>query len=219
MDEDRRIRFLIAPTLFIASLLLGALSDQTARDLIAQALKNPNWSKLIGLIAGGSVVVGVIIFAFGYVIGTLTYFLLRLFFRFRPQRWGKSRFHEVALSEDAFTKILEALRAPFGKPDRWQELSAGVAFDHGFLREKYKGIHQWLVRRWNAFSIAATSFWGLVLSFPFGHLIGIPMTQTWWIPVAFFSVILVFVGLWAWQDAMNMVDFMSRLPPNDNEAE
>ncbi len=34
MDEDRRIRFLVAPILFVASLLWGAMSDETARDFI-----------------------------------------------------------------------------------------------------------------------------------------------------------------------------------------
>ncbi len=52
MDEDRRIRFLVAPTLFVASLLLCALSNHAARDFMLEALKNPDWSKLIGLIAG-----------------------------------------------------------------------------------------------------------------------------------------------------------------------
>jgi hypothetical protein len=118
MDEDRRIRFLVAPTLFVASLLWGAWSDSVAHEFIVQALKLPDWSKIIGLIAGG----GVIVFAAGYVIGTFTYFFLRLLFQLRPRRWGKSRFHEVAFSDESFARAWHRLGAP-GSPDRRQELS------------------------------------------------------------------------------------------------
>jgi hypothetical protein len=216
MDEDRRIRFLVAPILFVASLLWGALSNRTARDFIVEVLKNPDWSKVIGLIAGGIAGGGVVLFAAGYVIGTLAYFFLRLLFRCRLY-FGKSRFHEVAMSDDAFKQVWKILGAS-GVPDRLQELSAGVAFDHDVLRKNHEGIHQWMFRRWNAFSIATTSFCGLVLSFPFGHAFGIPLSRTWWLPVSVFAVILVFVMVWAWRDTMNMLDFMVRLPPKENEA-
>jgi len=52
MDEDRKIRFLVAPTLLVASLLLGALLDQPSRDCILEVLKSADksidWLKLIG---------------------------------------------------------------------------------------------------------------------------------------------------------------------------
>jgi len=209
MDEDRRIRFLVAPTLFVALLLLGALSNQAERDFILEALKNPDWSKLIGLIAGFIAGGGLVVFVLGYVIGTWTYFVLRVFFLLRPRSWGKSRFHEIALSDSAFKKVWEIV-LPSGVPDRRQELSAGVAFDHDFLRKTNNGVHLWLVRRWNAFSIAATSFWALVFSFPIGHAVGIPMEQVWWLPpAAIFAAILVVVSFWAWRDTMNMLEFMA----------
>jgi hypothetical protein len=212
MDEDRRIRFLVAPTLFIASLLLGALSFDAARDFIVQSLKSSDGSKLIGLIAGG----GLVIFAVGYIIGTCAHFLLRLAFLYRPQRWGKSRCHEVTLSDEAFAQIWKKLGAS-GQPDRGQELFAGVAFDHDILRESHLGVHRWIFRRWNAFNIAATSFCGLLLSFPFGHLVGIPLTYVWCLPVAIFEVMLIFVMVWSWQDTMNMLGFMASLPSKKEE--
>jgi hypothetical protein len=211
MDEDRRIRFLVSPILFVASLLLGALLDQTARDFIVRTILNErfDWPKLlIGFLAGG----GIVVFALGYVIGTLTYFSLRLIFLCRPQHWG--RFHEVALSDDAFCRVWKQLGV-FGTADRRQELSAGVAFDHSVLRKSHEGVHRWLVRRWNAFSIATTSFCGLILSLPFGYLIGIPLTHIWWCaPVGVFAFVLFFVMIWSWRDTMRMVDFMTTtLPP------
>ncbi len=204
MDESRRIRFLVAPTLFVASLLWGAWSEGFLEHVPDSGLK------LVTLIAAG----GIVVFAGGYVIGTITYFVLRLFFRYRPRRWGKSRFHEVALSEDAFREVWEQRLHAIGKPDRWKELFAGAAFDHGILRKTHEGVHLWLIRRWNAFNIAATSFFGLVFfSFPIGHfVIGIPFTAIWYVPVGGFAAILFVTMIWSWRDTMNMANFMATLP-------
>jgi hypothetical protein len=200
MDEDRQIRFLVPPILFLASLFIGALADQTAREFVVGVLKNSDWSKSIGLIAGGSAVV----FAAGYVIGTFTYFTLRLIFLC----WG--RFHEVALSDDSFRQIWDQMGAP-GKPDRSQELSAGAAFDHDILRSSREGVHRWLVRRWNGFNTAANSISAVVLSFLAGPFVSVPLGRTWFLIVVPFVVILIPVMLWARLDMMNMVAFMASL--------
>jgi len=55
------------------------------------------------------------------------------------------------------------------------------------LRESHEGIHRWLFRRWNAVSVAATSFWGLAFSFPLGYAIGIPLLRMWLLPVSIFA--------------------------------
>ena len=201
MDEDRRIRFLVAPTLFVASLLWGAWSDHAWRDFMVATLKDHEWPKLIAAIAGG----GLLVFVAGYVIGT--YFVLRLFFRYRPQCWGKSRFHEVAMSCGAFKRVWG--KVGYGNSNRSQELFAGVAFDHGIIRESHKGIHEWLVRRWNGFNTAANSVWALVFSLLVGLAIGISITPPWGYPVALFAVILLCVMCWAWRDTMGMLEFMA----------
>ena len=50
--------------------------DHTKQRVILDHLQVDNLSKLIGLAAGG----GYVVFAFGYIIGTLTYAILRLGF-------------------------------------------------------------------------------------------------------------------------------------------
>jgi hypothetical protein len=68
MDEDRRIRFLIPPALFIASLLLGAFLDKPTFDNLKSFVGNSDgWTELIKLIAAG----GFVVFVAGYVIGTM----------------------------------------------------------------------------------------------------------------------------------------------------
>jgi hypothetical protein len=208
MDDDRKIRFLVPSILFLASLFIGALSDPTAHEFVAGVLKNSDWSKSIGLIAGG----GVVVFAAGYVIGTFTYFILRLIFLC----WG--RFHEVALSDDSFRQIWDRMGAP-GKPDRSQELSAGAAFDHDVLRSSREGVHRWLVRRWNGFNTAANSLSAVALSFLAGPFIGVPLGRTWFLTVIPFGVILIPVMLWARRDMMNMVGFMASLEKKPTPGE
>jgi hypothetical protein len=75
-----------------------------------------------------------------------------------------------------------------------------------------------MLRRWNAFDIAVTSFLGLVLSFPFGDVVGIRSAHTWCLPVAAFKVMLVFMIFWASHDIMNMFDFIARPPPRENKT-
>jgi hypothetical protein len=224
MDEERRIRFLVAPALFVASLLIGALSDPTAAARLWEILRAPDWSKsLVELVAGG----GVVVFAGGYVFGTITVFFLRLMFWFRSlfwsRHWGRcpwGRFHEVVLSDDSFQQVWERLGAPGKKPDRSKELSAGevskelcagAAFDFDVLRKDHEGVHRWLFRRWNGFNIAAHSITALTLSFPAGGFIGIPLSLTWGLTVGIFEVFLWFVMLWAWNDTMDMLEFMASL--------
>lgn len=187
--------------------------DEDARKFLANALTNyAGWPKivgiLIGIISGG----GIAVFAVGYVIGTLSYAALRIFFSMRGRSGRRSRFHEVALSDDALQAVWKRLGAP-GIPDRAMELSAGAAFDHGILREEYPGVHRWLFRRWNAVSIAVMSFCGLIRSLPFGWLIGSRITATWPLSVVLFLFILSYVGYSAWWDTMRMLEFSSMLPP------
>jgi hypothetical protein len=73
MDEARTIRFYVAPVLFLMSLIWGAWFDPTKQHVILDHLQVDKLPNLIGLAAGG----GFVVFAFGYVIGTLTCAFLR----------------------------------------------------------------------------------------------------------------------------------------------
>jgi len=209
MDEERRIRFLVSPALFVASLLIGALSDPTARKFIVDILEASDLSKsLIELAAGG----GVVVFAGGYVFGTITVFIARVFFWcrhwLRPCHW--SRFHEVALSKESFLQVWKRLDAP-GEPDRSQELFAGAVFDFDVLRKDHEHVHRWLLRRWNGFNIAANSICALIFSLLVGPWIGVPWNLTWCLSVLIFAGVLGVVMFLAWYDTMQMLRFMASL--------
>jgi hypothetical protein len=216
MDQDRTIRFHVAPMLFLASLFLGAWADDPSKiNSLMEKCGNEPLSKLVGIIAAG----GLIVFVGGYVIGTITYAVLRFFFPlFMLSCWCYYQddtlplFHEAALRQRDFERVWGRINAR-GKPRRSDELSAVVAYDFGVLRKDYEGVHQWLVRRWNAFSIAATSFIGLLISIPVGHcLVKICWTSGWLVSLTFFEILLFVVARWAWKDGKDMIGFMARLP-------
>jgi hypothetical protein len=74
-------------------------------------------------------------------------------------------------------------------------------------------VHQWLVRRWNAFSIGATGVAGLLLSFVIGHwMFFISFRWEWCVPVGILLVACFYVSRCAWHDGRRMVPFMAEMP-------
>ena len=213
MDEFRRVRFYVAPLLIIASLFWGALCDSNYQENIIKFLKNTdNLSKLLGFAAAGSLAV----FALGYLVGTLTFGLLEVFFRLiiRGQRWGfcKSRYYQVCLRENALEQLwnifFDEQRTP--KKRRQQEYFATVMFDYGLLAKSYPEIHQWLMRRWSAVSINSTSAVGLIFSLFFGRcnpVRQIALTVWWWGPAVFLAIMFFIVAFFAWRDTKRMLTF------------
>jgi hypothetical protein len=219
MDEDRKVRFLVAPMLFLASLIWGAVltPDMLQRvEWLVDLLPSDDLAKIVGVVIGALATGGLIVFVAGYVIGTINYFCLRCFFSASRCLFDtQSRFHEAALSDPVLQQLAERLKARLKAPKgmtRDQELYAVVAFDHGRLFKTNKGVHKWLVRRWSAFSIATCSIAGLLISFAFGCALGNSWAWRWYVPVGGFAIVLVFVAIWAWQDTMQMLTFMISLP-------
>ena len=207
MDEARTIRFYVAPVLLLMSLIWGAWFDPTKQHVILDHLQVDKLPNLIGLAAGG----GFVVFAFGYIIGTLTYAFLRLFFHFKAWCCGGSRYHEAGLLSH-LGNVWPRTGHP-GAIDHQQELSAVIVFDFGIIRGKYEGVHQWLVRRWNAFSIGTTGVAGLLLSFVIGHwMFSISFRWEWWVPVGILLVARFYVSCCAWHDGRRMVAFMAQMP-------
>jgi len=208
MDEDRKIRFLVSPLLFFASLSWGLLRDgtRTLSDLLpGVGLKLEKLPDLVALLAGG----GIAVFTLGYVIGTTTYVILRVAFMIAA-RFGRGfGSHEIALSDESLGLIWQKVGAP-GEPNRSAMFFAGSTFDHDVLRKEHEGVHRWIVRRWNAFSVAATSATALALSLVVGVGLRIRMTCGWWIPVALTCVVLCVAAVIAWRDTMGTLNFQAR---------
>ncbi len=211
MDEVRRIRFFVAPLLLLASLAAGMLLDAGWRPVVWNAIRGLPKESITGaitiLVSGG-----IVVFAAGFVIGTMTYVLLRLSFLAVSVFTGGPRQHEAGLTEDTLTTLRRTLRL-FDGPgrNRADELYITVAFDHGVLRTLNDGIHNWIVRRWNAFSISATSVTAFAVSLLLGGCLGISMC--WWYGVVVVLAIMFSISaILAWRDTMRMLTFQAALP-------
>ena len=91
MNADRKVRFLVPPLLFLASIAGGMRLDprpnlkDLAGGLLGQ-IQLDKWTEIVTLVAGG----GIFVFSAGYIFGTITRCVLRLVLR-RP--------HEMMISE------------------------------------------------------------------------------------------------------------------------
>jgi hypothetical protein len=215
MDEDRRVRFLVAPLLLFASLIWAMWLDASWHYYLVQHLKklpNEPVSALIAAILSG----GIFVFSAGFVIGTITYVMLRGSFRLVSflRRRGP-RQHEIGLSENTLNVLYDKLLIPGDSRLRVNEIYLGVTFDHGILQTRQNGVHRWIVRRWNAFSINCTSITALLLSIIFVWFAGIQFSAWWYVPVLVAVFMFCWTAFWAWRDTMGMLDFQAILPWQD----
>lgn len=215
MDEIRRIRFLIPPVLFVASLLWGAWLDAQAWCRLSSALSVSAAGDAVKIVAAG----GLIIFAAGYIIGTVTYAALRLVFSCFGEYVGKSRFHEAAFSKETLRAVWRKLGRSSAQEEATAKAMYGIAaFDHGVLRVEYPGIHEWLVRRWTGFTLAVNSVFALafsiiISSWIFGIRLCTPSAIWQWIvPEILFCLLLVYVAYSAQRDVENVIKFMADGP-------
>jgi hypothetical protein len=207
MDEDRRIRFFVAPFMFLASLAWGMARDPKVglASVIGVELKLDQITSLLAAIAGA----GLALFPLGFAIGTITYVALRLVFEVGCFFGLGSRSHEIYFSAATLPAVWRAIEMP-DEPDRKEAFIAGVVFDYDVLAKTHEPVHRWLFRRWNAFSISITSTTALVLSLVIGGLLGIEWRNDWHWPVIGLCVVLVVSAILSWRDTMAMAAFMAR---------
>ena len=193
MDQDRQIRFLIPPMIFILSLLLGYY--QTVNNF-SQLPKNNSIENILGLLAAGAVIV----IALGFIIGTLSIIILRCFFHV-----FKKSTYEIVISDDTLNRIWKQLKTTL-KIDKTMILYAGVTFDHELLSD---GIHNWLARRWNAFNISINSCVALLLAHIVAFIINVNQSYTWGFTSIILGICFLLNAISAWKDTMLMIDFQS----------
>lgn len=208
MDEERKVRFLVAPIIFLASLALGILLDpcHTLSDVIPSILlEGKNAYDLIALLMGG----GVTVFALGWILGTASYALLRGMFWLASRATNRVLYHEFACNTETLGQMWKLIDAP-DEPDSSKTLYVGVTFDFDVLRKEHLGVHQWIIRRWNAFAIAVSSLVALVLSVAIDLFwIDVTPTSRWLWPVGLVAVCFLTVAYTAWHDAMGMASFQA----------
>lgn len=199
MDKDRQIRFLYPPILLIFSLVLGAhLSGVLKLNKVFEFLSSGKNSDIFIALLGASSLVLIL----GFLLGTVTIFLLRVLFP------GNRFNYEILLPESAYVRIQELmLRDGLILKSKEEKHLAAIIFDHGFV---VKDVHHWIVRRWNAFFISASSIAAIISSLIIGWCLFI-LSLSWIIVCLVFILIFAVQCIYSWKDTMKMLDLMTKV--------
>lgn len=196
MDGNRQIRFVIPPFFLLASLLWGAHFGDVDLNPYLQSANLSNFAAQI--LATAAVLLSV-----GFVISAITARLLWTIAQICGVETYEAVFDEVTLTE------MLARTHSTANWNRQLTLYTAVTFDHELLN---KGIHEWLMRRWNYFNTAANSIVALILAHVVGMIISIDCSCQW---IGMTVVIIGFLG-WAgidaWRQTMHMMKFQSTRP-------
>jgi hypothetical protein len=200
MDKERQIRFLYPAFILIASFLVGVYLDpcKSISDLLPVTDSELKSNDIVAVVVGG----GVFILVLGFLIGTLTVNILRVgFFLFGHRNY------EIVLPDDAYDRILRFIDWPNNQIQPRERFYAAVTFDHEILSN---GIHDWIVRRWNAFYVSANSILALILAPVIGLSLSVHLTFWWILLTAVTSILILLNCITAWRETMRMLEFQSR---------
>jgi len=214
MDKDRQVRFLYPPLILLGSLFLAAVRANSTfiNDRLEKIFVNQNSSSIvIELLAVSS-----LILLLGFLLGTVTVISLRFIFWL----FFKSSY-ELKLPDSTYDKIGRLiLNKGEGKIAKSERLYAGMVFDHSYIS---KGIHSWIIRRWNSFFIASSSVVALLISLPLGGcILNIPFTPSWVFTVILFIGLFLFQAIKSWGETMKCLTFLTRVKKekdSDNEED
>jgi hypothetical protein len=116
----------------------------------------------------------------------------------------------VKLSDETLKRVWERAGLD-SSPDKKLTLYAAVSFDHELVS---KGVHDWIVRRWNYFNVAFHSSMALLLSIApakcISKRLAFPLVPAWWASIFALSGFLLVMAYLAWRDTMKMIEFQSR---------
>lgn len=205
MDQVRQIRFLIPPFILFVSLIWGVFWSDPNHIL---------WSEFLGsnLLAKVGILLTSTLPA-GYLIGLFKVFILKFLFCRSPHSYECHISIETLklMSQEANISFNEDKFEAYNNKDRKRiEHFTQVMFDHGLIYNKYKGVHEWMVRRWSSFNISIDSVIALLLALIFGLIFKIHLSIVW---IAF-SVILclgfIVMAYWSYNDTMKMNEFQAK---------
>lgn len=200
MDAERQIRFLYPPLFLIAWLGWGLLLDDTrnASDIVPAEMMESTASAVVTVVAGG----GVVVAALGFLLNTIPWML----FRAMSNLW-KGLPHEAFLAPDVLKRIRTILGYQ-GEPMANEALFLSATFDHCILD---KGIHAWILRRWNAFNLNASVTFALGVALVVGARFGVEVWGAWGLTSTAAGAVFATMAYWAWRDSMGMIEFQARL--------
>lgn len=206
MDSYRQIRFLYPPLFFLFSIYTGILLDNdiTIGNPIQSIIKGMDKNIIFSIVGVSSILISL-----GFLIGTISIFLLKLIFFYNGFNY------EMKLSKNAYQKIAKQILHNSGDVISKNERHyAGVVFEHEFIP---KSIHQWCTRRWNSFLISASVIVALVGALLIGFFVGINISSEWFVGSIVLILLFFIQAIISWRNVMNMIEFMIKVKAKDEK--
>jgi len=197
MDEIRKIRYLVAPVFFFASLLWG-------RYLAHEEVKLENLQLVAALIAASFFPVGFLINAVSIGASQLVFW----YFTRQP--------NDVWLRKEVQEAVWKKIGPIEGGARRDLDFYASATFDHEVMSLQ---THEWVMRLWSACMISKTSAVALLLSPFIGLVVRIKWTWGWLLTVISASALLIFNAYVTWRHCTKMIELQSLRPTKQSEPE
>lgn len=202
MDKEREIRFLYPPSIVAAFEIWGWLGDPQGWTSLEHILL---WFQrfggemvgiILGLFIGGSSIL-----ILGFILGTISYASLRILFLVNDHGT-----HEMPVDKAARAEIWKATGLNRDASEWRDYLMATAWLD---FSKNSEGVHEWSVRRWNAFNVSLNIAFGLALTLLLFLLIGCGReTSPYWCPIGLAGILIFgFNAHMAWHDCMHMFRF------------
>lgn len=198
----RQIRFVFPSIFMLIWIIFGVIDNLDNRTLINNLDNKTLINKILQLELGKFfILMIVILIGFGFLIGTITTFILRIIAKF-----CRLPYYEAYISNDAIERISKKIGIEY--KDEYM-LYAVATFDHYFLP---KDVHDWLMRRWISFTIQANSIVAIVMALLIGFGILRFYLNIIWIIISLFMIsILAFGAYQTWNESKQMIEFQSRI--------
>lgn len=213
MNTDRQIRFLYPPILVLAYFLWRFLEDERGRSAICNLYR---FAKQEDFVSGGitlALAAGTLVVVLGYLLGSITYFVMRLLAVVFGHRTHEATFNRT--DRELIWQAVMPASVKYRREDAWL---ASVWVDASLAG---RDIHEWTARRWNGFNLAANICMGIVLTFvAFAVFAGNwSVTKTWVAVGVIAEVGFGTIAVLAWKDTMGMIRFSAeRLSAADGVA-
>jgi len=193
MEHIRQIRFVMAPTFFVGSLLLGAVMDGWITPTNLYDMSGGAAALIVAAAAAS-------ILPLGFIFGGSSILFLRIF----SQPLLGFKYHEAAMDEATLANIFTELRVPQHSRTERTSLYADAVYS---AEKVHPEVRAWVRRRWDAFNAQISSFVAIFFfAIPIGWGFGFDCR---WVAINMLFLLILGPSGWiAWREIRGMKDFL-----------
>jgi len=198
VDHLRQVRFVLAPMVFLASILLAAFEGG-----------HLSWKYIFSLDGSQLVAIGGVVLAFtlpvGFLIGAITQAGMHRYFMCR---WGET--FDASFKPEQWPHVWKASKTPEDMRTNANKLYATVVLELGD-EEKNRGIIGWIDRRWNACHASMNAILAAIFSWIVFPPLGLEAGPFWWVAFAVLTLVCAHQAWRTWHEVMGLIAFRAEL--------